>query len=120
MNMARNRPRRRAPLLRRQLVHQDGDEDDVVDAQHQLQGGEGEEGDDQFRAAEDFEHGRRALLFRSLILTRRLAQRSTVSRTWSVGKTEVIHQVITFLKRTSTQPAAIAQRSEPRHATRSG
>ena len=42
MNIAMNRPMRARQLLllRRQLVHQDGDEDDVVDAQHQLQRGQ--------------------------------------------------------------------------------
>jgi hypothetical protein len=41
-------------LLGRQLVHQDGDEDHVVDTQHQLEGGEGEEGDQQLRVGQEF------------------------------------------------------------------
>ena len=43
-------------LFPRQLVHQDGDEDDVVDTQHQLEGGEGEEGNQQLRVGQEF-HG---------------------------------------------------------------
>ena len=45
MNIARNRPimPRLALLLRRQLVDQDRDEDDVVDAEHQLERGERQE-----------------------------------------------------------------------------
>jgi hypothetical protein len=47
MNMARNRPMRRASSRRSggQPVDQDRDEDDVVDAQHQLERGEGDERD---------------------------------------------------------------------------
>src|SRR3546814_3743243 len=43
-------------LFRRQLRGQDRDEDDVVDAQHQFERGEGGEGDPDFRVRELF-HG---------------------------------------------------------------
>ena len=44
-----------APLLR-QLVDQDRDEDDVVDAEHELERGERREGDPGLRVGEQFEH----------------------------------------------------------------
>ena len=58
MNIAMNRPMRRAHLAlrRRQLVDQDGDEDDVVDAQHQLQRGERGQRDPGLRRSEQFQH----------------------------------------------------------------
>ena len=43
-------------LLGRQLVDQDRDEDDVVDAQHQLERGQRQEGDPGLRVGQEFEH----------------------------------------------------------------
>ena len=56
MTAASRMPTRRALLrcCRRQLRGQDRDEDDVVDAQHQLERGEGGEGDPDFRIGELF------------------------------------------------------------------
>jgi hypothetical protein len=58
MNIAMNRPRpaREFALVQRQLVDQDRDEDDVVDAQHQLQRGQGGEGDPDLGIGEQFDH----------------------------------------------------------------
>jgi hypothetical protein len=39
-----------------QLVHQDRDEDDVVDAQHEFQRGERGEGDPGLRVGQKFKH----------------------------------------------------------------
>ena len=47
---------RHLPTLGRQPVHEDGDEDDVVDPQHELQGREREEGYPGFGLNQKFKH----------------------------------------------------------------
>ena len=58
MNMARNSPMRRASLAlpQRQLVHQDRNENDIVDAEHELERGQSQEGDPRLRIAQQFDH----------------------------------------------------------------
>ena len=58
MNMASNSPMRRATSWRcfRQLVYQDRNEDDIVDAEHEFERGERKECDPQLRVGQQFDH----------------------------------------------------------------
>ena len=60
MNIARNRPIVRAvpAALGGQLVDQDRDEDDVVDAEHELERGQRQQGDPGLRVGQQFDHRR--------------------------------------------------------------
>ena len=59
MNIARNRPMRRAfsRCTRSQLVDQDGDENDVVDAEHQLERRQREKSDPYLRIGQEGDDG---------------------------------------------------------------